>query len=157
MKADLATYLHDHLAGADLAVELLERLAKVETDPLTAALAASILVEVTQDRETLQRFAAEVGTGSASVKAAAALLIEKALRLKLRVDEDDPFGRFETLELVALGALGKAHLWRALQTGPQAHVEAAGLDLEELIARAESQHARLEERRLQLAAVALQV
>ena len=157
MNAPLTTYLHDHLAGADLAIELLTRLKQTQNDATTAALAAGLLGEVTEDRETLRRLTASLGSGSAGIKEVVAWLTDKALRLKLRAEADDPLGVFESLEFLALGTLGKLHLWRALQSGPGAEIESAGLNLADLILRAEAQHARLDERRLQLAASVLRV
>ena len=155
MTAPLATYLHDHLAGADLAVALLERLQRATVDAETATLASSLLVEVTEDRESLRRLATQPGAGSTTVKELAAWVSDQALRWKLRADSDDLFGHFETLEFLALGVLGKLHLWQALQACAPTEAETAGLDLGRLIVRAEGQHAALNKRRLQFAALVL--
>lgn len=152
---NLHTYLHDHLAGADLAVELLESLSKNQEDEVTGVLAAGVLSEVKQDRDTLRGFAESLEAESNVAKGLAAWMSEKALRVKLNPKSGESFDTFQALEFLALGVLGKLHLWRALEVAAQEPTARAGLDLRQLMARAENQHARLEERRLQLAAVAL--
>ncbi|MGI4828983.1 MAG: hypothetical protein ACRYFU_12445 [Janthinobacterium lividum] len=152
---NLHTYLHDHLAGADLAVELLESLLNNRQDEVTGVLAAGILTEVKQDRDTLRCLAESIESGSNVAKGMAAWVSEKAMRVKLNPKSGESFDTFQALEFLALGVLGKLHLWRTLEIAAQEPTARAGLDLRQLIARAEDQHARLEQRRLQLAAVAL--
>jgi hypothetical protein len=155
MTEALGTYLHDHLAGADLAIETLRRLQSEHLDPATQSLFASLLPEIEQDRETLRCFAETVRTPASPLKEAGSWLSEKALRFKLRAGGGDPFPTFETLEFLAMGTLGKSHLWRALESAAPREAAVAGLDLAELVRRAEAQYARLEERRCQLAPAAL--
>lgn len=62
---------------------------------------------------------------------------------------------FEALEALALGIQGKLSLWRPLAVITQADYRLGGVDYERLIARAESQHERVEEKRLQAAPLAL--
>ena len=54
MNDPLAIYLHDHLAGANFAVELLENLQRRHSSHETGALAGAILGEVRGDRKVLQ-------------------------------------------------------------------------------------------------------
>jgi hypothetical protein len=70
-------------------------------------------------------------------------------RFKLRHSAADGLGTFEALETLALGILGKLALWRALAVTVDTRVH--GVDFEQLITRAQAQHARLEESRLQVA------
>jgi hypothetical protein len=56
-------------------------------------------------------------------------------------------GAFGTFE--ALGILGKLALWRALAAIAESDARLPGVDFEHLMARAERQHARAEELRLQ--------
>ena len=152
---NLRTYLHDHLAGADLAVELLENLSRNRQDDITGVLAASILIEVEEDRNTLNHFADDVESGSSITKELAAWVGEKAVRMKLDPKSGDPFSSFQALEFLALGVLGKLHLWRTLQVATLGAATRVDLDLSRLIARAEDQYDRLEKRRLQLAVLTL--
>jgi hypothetical protein len=65
------------------------------------------------------------------------------------------FGTFEALEFLALGIQGKLSLWHALQVAATTDARLRGLDFEALIAKAEEQYTKVEERRLALAATAL--
>ena len=51
MNDPLATYLHDHLAGADMAIDLLQAMEKRQKDQSLGQFAGYILAEVRQDRE----------------------------------------------------------------------------------------------------------
>ena len=55
------------------------------------------------------------------------------------------------LEMLTLGILGKLALWRVLIVVGEFDARVRGEDYNQLAARAESQHARVEERRLQAA------
>ena len=110
----LATYLHDHLAGADFAIESMERMQEKHKDEALRVFLAEMLVEVRKDRNTLQTVADRVGAGSNGIKQMTASLGEKVSRMKLGATAEDPFATFEALEFLALGVLGKLHLWRAL-------------------------------------------
>ena len=53
---ELASYLNDHLAGATLAVELARRTARANAGTaLGVFLTESLVPEITEDRETLER------------------------------------------------------------------------------------------------------
>ncbi len=52
------------------------------------------------------------------------------------------------LESLTLGVLGKLSLWQALEQVESDYPELASADLDRLIARAEAQHATLEQQRL---------
>jgi hypothetical protein len=63
-------------------------------------------------------------------------------------------GTFEALEFLALGIQGKLALWRALGAVAMADDRLNGIDFGQLAARAEKQHAKVENRRLQFARTA---
>jgi hypothetical protein len=147
----LVTYLHDHLAGSNFAIELLEFLRdKHAGDPLSGVFAA-LLADMDQDRKTLQVIIERAGNGYPVLKEAAAWLGEKMSELKLRLGA---FGTFEALEAVALGILGKLALWQALSTIADTDARLRAVDFERLAARAREQHARVEDLRLQAARAA---
>jgi hypothetical protein len=75
--------------------------------------------------------------------------------LKLRRRAAGGLGTFEALEALALGILGKLALWRALAVSAAADARLRGVDFDHLAARAQAQHARVEERRLEAARVVL--
>lgn len=153
MDDPLRTYIQDHLAGASLAVELLTSVEREHDHEPLGRFAAELLVEVEEDRSVLKGLADRLGIGSSPLKESAAWISERLSRLKFRHESD--FGTFELLEALALGIAGKLSLWRALATVAPSDDRLHGLDFEQLIARAESQHARVEERRLQAARTAL--
>ena len=155
MSDPLATYLHDHLAGAVVAVNLLEALRGQHAGEPLGQFAAELLVEVEEDRAVLRGLAQRVGAGSGALKGAAAWLSEKVSRLKLRRRSAGELGAFEALEALALGILGKLALWRALAVAAAADARLRGVDFDHLGTRAQAQHARVEEYRLEAARAAL--
>ena len=78
---------------------------------------------------------------------------EKVTRLKLLLDDpaDSGLRRLESLEVLALGILGKRSLWRALAASVEAVPELRDIDLARLEQRAEDQFARVETARLDAA------
>jgi hypothetical protein len=155
MSDPLVTYLEDHKAGADLAIDLLQAMEARHDDESLSQFAGSILVDVEEDEETLRTLTKTIGTGSNVLKEAAAWVSEKASRLKLGAGLSGDFGTFEALEFLALGIQGKRSLWQALQVVAVSDDRLRNLDFKTLIARAETQYARVEERRLALAKKAL--
>lgn len=139
----LSTYLTDHLAGAEAALGLLDRLGSDPRDELDPQ---ALQREIEADRDVLAGVLEALGSGPSGLKRAAGWVAEKLARPKLPLDE--PLGRFEALELLSLGILGKRALWRALATCADADGRLARFDLTDLAARAEAQHAAVERARL---------
>jgi hypothetical protein len=155
MNDPLATYLHDHLAGADFAIDLLGQMKDRHQDQPLCRFAEQLLGEVKQDRDTLQRLADKVGSGTNALKEFSAWVGEKASRVKLGAGLQGEFGEFEALEFLALGVQGKLSLWHALRVVATSDARLRDLDLQRLIVRAEAQYAQVEEQRLASAATAL--
>jgi len=151
MSDSLATYLHDHLAGSNFAVELLEFLRDQHAGEPLGASAAALLAEIGQDRETLQGIIDRVGGNAPVLKEAAAWVGEKLSELKL---SRGAFGTFEALEALALGILGKLALWTALEVVAIADTRLRGLDFKRLASSAERQHSKAEALRLEWARAA---
>src|SRR4051812_1252860 len=107
MNDRLAVYLHDHLAGARFAIQLLERLRDAHVNEPISTFAATMLIQVDEDRAVLQQLADTIGEGRNTIKDAAAWVAEKATRFKLQLAADADLGVFEALEILALGILGK--------------------------------------------------
>jgi hypothetical protein len=118
MNDELLTYLHDHLAGAKFAIELLTELSTQETEPAVTKLASELISEIEADRNSLQQFVQASGGDHRSMKDLAAWVGEKASRLKL--DLKTRLGMFEAVELLCLGVLGKLALWNACKPRRQA-------------------------------------
>ncbi len=155
MNESLRTYLHDHLAGAEYAINLLEFMRDQHSDDQLGRFAADILADIKQDRDTLRDIAERVGTGGSTLKEAASWVAEKISRFKLGHDADSGLATFEALEFLALGILGKRALWRALAAIAPSDRRLAGLNFDALAARAQKQHDKVEQRRLVAAREAL--
>ena len=115
MNESLITYVQDHLAGARFAIALIEDLRQQPDDPELAQFSGTLLSQVEADRQTLEGL---LQTSSAeepsALKEAASALAQKASRLKLSMSEQ--LGRFEAVDLLSLGVLGKRALWKAVET-----------------------------------------
>lgn len=155
MKDPLAAYLHDHLAGATFAVELLEALRDQHLGEPLGSFAAELLREIEDDRTALQNLAHEVEPSSNLIKETVTWLAEKASRLKLRRNSQGTLGTFESLEALSLGILGKVALWRALASIARDDPRVRGMSYGKLIERALEQHAKVEQRRIEAASIAL--
>jgi hypothetical protein len=155
MNDPLGTYLADHLAGAMHAIEVLKNIRSEYGEQPLGEFARNILKDVEADRDTLKELAERVGSGSSAVKEAAAWVAEKFSRLKLSHDPANSIGTFEALEFLVLGIHGKLVLWRALAFVSSDDSRLQSMDYQRLIARAESQYARMEEHRLLVARNAL--
>jgi hypothetical protein len=156
MSDPLSTYLHDHLGGAKAAIDLLEAMRDGHKNQRVKDFAACLLIEVQADRDTLQRLADKIGSGSNVLKEFSGWFAEKVTRLKLGQGSGEEFGTFEALEFLALGVRGKMGMWQALDVASATDTRLSGCDFKQLTARAEAQHQRVEENRLQAAKTALQ-
>lgn len=150
--SDLPTYLHDHLAGSNFAVGLLEFLRDQYAGEPFSDVMAGMLAEIEQDRGVLQSIIDREGNGVPILKGAAVWFSEKLSEMKL---SRGSFGTFEALEALALGVLGKLALWQALAAIADADPRLEGVDFGQLADRAKKQHALAEKLRLQAARDAL--
>lgn len=148
MSTALKTYLHHHLAGSKFAVELLEGIKENRPDEQLGYFAEGLLVEIIEDRNTLEGIIQRVGAAHVDLKQAAAWLTEKVSELRLRGSSLGSLGTLEALETLALGISGKRALWRLLQASAVAQPALHGENYEALLQRAEDQHARVEAYRL---------
>ena len=148
MKDPLAIYLHDHLAGARWALDLLDRIHKNFTDEDVGRFAATLYGEIAADRETLHSLASQFGPTSDVLKDSAAWLSEKVSRIKLSHDDGTGLGLFEALEFLGLGIHGKLSLWIALGEVADRYPGLAQVDLDSLRDRAQEQERAVERFRL---------
>lgn len=157
MSEALGTYLNDHLAGSKSAIDLVEAMRKQYAGEPLGQFAGELLGKIREDQDLLRGLAERVGDGSSTLKEMAAWMAEKVSRLKLSHTDADGLGTFEALEFLALGIHGKLALWRALSVVSEFDERLKGMDFEELAARAESQHADVEEWRLRFARMTFRV
>ncbi len=146
-KQPLATYLHDHLAGAAYALDLVGSIRDNFKGQELGEFAATLFSEISADKAVLHALAGQIGPGS-DLKDSAAWLAEKVSRFKLAHDDPTGLGLFEALEFLALGIHGKAFLWRALSEARERHDELARIDFAKLLKRVEEQEQAVERFRL---------
>ena len=153
----LATYLHDHLAGSVVALELLEHLETAHSGTDLAPFLAKLREDILADRAELDALIGRAGGSTGTVRAAVGWLGEKAARLKLRMDDASggDFRLLEACELVAVGIEGKRGLWVALAEVSASVPQLRGPDYAALVARAVKQRQRIETVRLRAARAAL--
>jgi hypothetical protein len=153
----LRTYLNDHLAGSVAALEMLDHLADLHSDPDRKQFFIGLHAEVQEDQKVLQRLLEQVGGEESAVRKAAAWLSEKFGQAKLRLDDtgDGQLRVLEALETVALGIQGKLALWRALAAVADRVPQLRGIDFSRLEQRALQQHQQVDAQRLQTARTTL--
>jgi hypothetical protein len=110
----LATYLRDHLAGADTAIQIVQALSEAHRGSPEGALFASLYDQFREDRGVVEAILAELGYTSRSAKRLAGWATGSALRV-LAGGAPGKLALFRTLEALAIGVQGKRCLWRAAQ------------------------------------------
>jgi hypothetical protein len=146
----LSIYLNDHLAGSTFALNLARRAAASNRETTYGAVLDAIAAEIEEDRNVLLEVMERLSVGQDRLKLAVAWSAEKAGRLKLNGEllGYSPLSRLEELEALSLGVEGKLALWRTLRHTLGSDARLNGIDLDELIARAQSHRRRLERQRM---------
>jgi hypothetical protein len=153
----IGTYLNDHLAGSEVALELLKHVEAAQDGTDLGRFCAALRGEITADRRELEGLMARLDLPESRARKASAWLTEKLTGWKLRVDDPagGPLRLLEAIEAVSLGIEGKRSLWRALKAAAAGAPALRILDYDRLIERAEGQRGRVEEVRLEIAQQAL--
>lgn len=153
----LATYLNDHLAGSEVALELLERLQDTRSREPIATFAAALRDDIAADRRELESLMGRLGIAVSRPRAIGAWLSEKMARLKMRLDDSasGALHQLEILEAVSVGIEGKRLLWRSLAAAAASVPEVAATELGRLEKRAEDQRNAVETWRVESARAAL--
>lgn len=148
-RRELATYVNDHLAGAEAGRRLAARLARTVPEPELKGIDA----EIDRDYATLQRLMDDLGVARSRLKQVAGLAAESVSRVKLRLgsagahDVEQLLG----LEAMTVGVSGKLRLWRSLELLAASDPRLDEQELRALAARAQSQLDTLEQVRLRVA------
>ena len=151
MSNHIATYLNDHLAGSESAIELLRGLENAYPDTSEATLASSLREEFADEQRQLREVMQSAGIGVSTLRKVAGMIGSKLSELKLTVD-DHASGKFrllESLEMVSVGIAGKRLLWHALECASKTNERLAVLDYRALEAQAKNQRERIESLRIQ--------
>jgi hypothetical protein len=151
----LRIYLNDHLAGATFGRALVRRAASENPAGEFGLFLSGLRQEIEEDHETLQRVMGCVHAPSNPAKQLAAVLAERAGRLKLNgsVRNYSDLSRLVELDGLAAGIIGKHALWRALDVLNDPRL--MSFDFAGLGDRAVQQHDDLERHRRIVAARAL--
>jgi hypothetical protein len=151
----LDVYLTDHLAGATAGVNLSRMAAEEHKSDEHGHFFGEIASEIKTDYETLEKLLEEMGVERSATKTAAAEIGSKMMAPKFTGGDDDELNAFVTLETLSIGVEGKICMWKALTTVGDSNATLENYDLDELIARGESQRERIEAKRLEIAPQAL--
>jgi hypothetical protein len=153
----LVTYLNDHLAGSEVALELLEHFERAHAGQPVASVAAGLREDIAADRRELEALMGRLGVAISRPRLVGAWLSEKLTRLKLRLDDRSTgaLHQLEVFEAVSVGIEGKRLLWRSLAAAAEGSPELAAADYGHLERRAEDQRNTVEPLRLEAARAAL--
>ncbi|MDQ2669733.1 MAG: hypothetical protein M3Y31_03800 [Gemmatimonadota bacterium] len=156
MGRPIETYLADHLAGADAALDLVHALSEEHSGAL-AQFFQDLHTEIAEDRTQLEELMQRLGVERSRLRSAGARLAEKFGRLKLTGDDQrgGAFRLLEALDTLQSGIEGKRALWRALAAAAETDPRLALVDYRLLAERAESQRDRVDTVRLDAARAAL--
>ncbi len=113
-RSALATYLRDHLAGADTAIQTVHGLREAYRGSPQGTLFESLYEQFREDRGVVEGILAELGYRPRSMKRVAAHATGSALG-KVAGGAPGDLSLFRTLEALAIGVQGKRCLWRAAQ------------------------------------------
>jgi hypothetical protein len=149
----LGIYLNDHLAGATGGTMLAHRVARSHGAPAADSTLQRLATEVAQDRAALLEIMAALSIPVRAYKVYAALIGEKAARVKLNgyLLARSPLSSLTELEMLRLGVEGKAAGWRTLRVLAETDDRLDPGRLDELISRARRQADLLEELRVRAA------
>lgn len=146
----LAIYLNDHLGGATGGVELARRTAAAHRATTDEPVLRLLADEIAADRESLLSVMRDLGIGVQQYKVGAGWVAEKVGRLKPNgsLVNRSPLSSVVELEGLLMGITGKLELWRTLRELADSDPRLDAAELDQLIARAEDQRARVEQLRL---------
>jgi hypothetical protein len=146
----LAAYLNDHLAGATGALELFRRAAGSHPAPRRDEL-ARLCSEVQSDRHVLRTLMGRLDVSENQAMVALGWVGERVGRLKPNgyIVSRSPMSDVVELEAMRLAVHAKLACWQVLRAVAVHDTRIAKTEVEDLIARAEDQEARLYKLHLQ--------
>jgi translation elongation factor EF-Ts len=155
MSDSLRTYIHDHLAGAASALDLLDSLRDHYKAKPLGDFATRLHSEIASEKKVLHGIAEQFGTTSNLMKDTAAWIGEKASRVKFDLSDATGLGTFEALEFLRLGVHGKLSMWHALAEVAPQYAALSAVNFPRLIESAECQEEEVETQRMIAARKAL--
>jgi hypothetical protein len=147
----LRIYLNDQLALGIAGRELARRAARENAGTGTGAALEEIARQVAEDVVALETVMTRLSVPRSRLKPHLGALAERAGRLKLNgsLRTYSPLSRFSELDLLLIGLRAKQQLWETLRDLAALPRGLPGIDLDELIRRAEAQQDALEPCRVQ--------
>ena len=152
----LATYLRDHRAGAQAALQIIDHIEASHGDSDAGSVVRQLRPEIQEDVNVLDQLIERLGIPAGGARRAFGWMGEQLVELKLKVDDpaDGDLRLMESLEVLSLGIEGKLALWKALEASAVSEPRLATLDFAHHIARTRNQRERAEAVRLEAAQVA---
>jgi hypothetical protein len=153
----LDVYLNDHLAGATAGVNLVEQAADRHRSDELGEFFAPLAAEIKADHTRLTTLIEDMNVAKSALKLALAEVGSKlaAPKFNAKGAGNKHLGDFITLETLSMGVEGKRCMWSSLRQVADAYPELQSLDLAELESRAQDQRSRIEDKRLEIGAIAL--
>jgi hypothetical protein len=135
------TYLNDHRAGATAGTALARRVWRSNRRTKWGPIIEQVAESIGQDLVVLDEVRAAAGVTGGELKKTAALLTERASRLKLNghLLSYSPLSRVLELETLMSAIRGKQSLWVALHIAAPSHPEWADFDFAALEKRGSEQ------------------
>jgi hypothetical protein len=135
------TYLNDHRAGATAGTALVRRIWRSNRRTKWGPIIEKVAESIEQDLVVLDEVRAAAGVSGGDLKRVAALLTERAGRLKLNghLLTYSPLSRVLELETLMSAIRGKQSLWVALHTAAPSHPEWSDFDFAALEKRGSEQ------------------
>jgi len=145
-RKQLATYLCDHFAGSEAALELMDDIATSYAHSAAAVVVAGIRPELLFERAVLRKLLDDLDASPSTTRRIFGWLAEKFAERKLRADDPDTanFRLLESLEILSLGISGKIALWYALERCRDVEPAVATLNFQQLLSMAHRQRERVE-------------
>jgi len=144
----LATYLNNHLAASEGALELLSSLSEAQADTDVGRFAGELRAEIKAEQQELKNLMEHLQISKNRPRQAAGWLSEKFTQVKLRMDDSKEGSLYllESFELMLVAIEGKRGLWRVLATTATPGLSVA--DYENYARHSEEQQQRVEAFRL---------
>ena len=142
----LERYLNDHLAGATGGLMLARHLAETATDTAEKLFFLGLKDKVGEDKDTLMEIIQALGFRDGKVRRAvgSALARTGIWRMDGSGQGFGDLGRFEMIELLAIGIHGKSLLWKTLHENCGSHHALERWNFERLEKEASHQAAGIE-------------
>jgi hypothetical protein len=146
----LAAYLREHLSGAEVAIQVVDRLRRTHAGTEDGRLFAALFEEFEQDHGVVRELLDDLGMSSRSLKRLAGIASGSLVGMTAGGEPGD-LSLFRTLEALAVGVQGKRCMWRALHCLGSGAPGQRRRNFVELESKAVRQWEAIEERRRALA------